>query len=292
MNSMPIAKNLPELSHLISHHSGTITGTVTQTIASWLLQRNQENRPLNEKAVARFSEILKSGRWQNTGEPVIVSREGMLNDGQHRLTAILRTNIAAELDVRFGVPRAAFQVTGTGAERTRGQILSIAGITNANKSAAVARVVLMYDRRIMANNGFKPDPDILLELLRGEPHISEVIRICESTRFNPRRSAAIVGILAVAARHASLCDIQKFADISAGAACPSDSNPAHRLYIHIRDAALSRVRIKQVELSALTAISWNSFVNKQEISRIRLDENAMTSQGFPCVQRGDRGGAV
>ncbi len=54
--------------------------------------------------------MLREGRWLNTGEPIIVSREGILNDGQHRLLAIKETNMSAELDIRFGVPRVAFRL--------------------------------------------------------------------------------------------------------------------------------------------------------------------------------------
>ena len=72
----------------------------------------------------------------NTGEPIIVSREGVLNEGQHRLTAVQRSGIGAVLDVPFGISREAFAATGTGARRTVGNVGAIAGKSRASMLSA------------------------------------------------------------------------------------------------------------------------------------------------------------
>jgi hypothetical protein len=68
--------------------------------------------------VDRFVARLRAGQWINAGEPVIISDTGCLNDGQHRLTAIMRNGIPAVMDLLMGIARDAFTATGTGARRT------------------------------------------------------------------------------------------------------------------------------------------------------------------------------
>ena len=108
-----------ELIDLVADFNGLITGLVTPELAGWMLALNVNNRPMSPRAIDRFIKILQRGAWQLTGEPIIVANNGHLSDGQHRLTAIRRTGIAAECDIRFGIAREAFSVTGTGAGAQR-----------------------------------------------------------------------------------------------------------------------------------------------------------------------------
>ena len=77
-----------DLLDLVSNFSGTINCLVTSQIASWLLDLNTGNRPVLKAHVDRFRTILQTKRWQNTGEPIIVSREGVLNDVHSGLTHV------------------------------------------------------------------------------------------------------------------------------------------------------------------------------------------------------------
>lgn len=70
---------------------------------------------------------------------------GYLNDGQHQLLGIKSTGIPAEIDVRFGVPRDAFHVTGFGKRRSAAQVLGIEGYSNATCQASIARLIRAYD---------------------------------------------------------------------------------------------------------------------------------------------------
>lgn len=168
------------LLELITSHSGTITGLVTPEIAKALLSINTGNRPVSKTSLDKFRSILSEGRWQNTGEPVIISREGILNDGQHRLMAVANGLHAVEMDVRFGIPRAAFPVTGTGTKRTVGNIVGIAGIANANLMAATARIIYaarLEQWQLLHTN---VDPDKIIALIREEKFLGDVAALIKS----------------------------------------------------------------------------------------------------------------
>ena len=117
-------------------------------IAGWLLNLNTGNRPILKANVERFQAILKADRWQNTGEPIIVSREGVLNDGQHRLLAIK----AAGCTVRLGVTREAFYATGFGKRRSTPDVLGVEGYSNTSCQASIARLIRAYDAGQVADD--------------------------------------------------------------------------------------------------------------------------------------------
>src|SRR5699024_12136781 len=74
--------------------------------------------------------ILKDGRWAYTSEPIIFSENGNLLNGQHRLVAIIKTGIAAELLVTFKVEGEAFKYMDAGTKRGAMHIFEIEGIKN------------------------------------------------------------------------------------------------------------------------------------------------------------------
>lgn len=68
--------------------------------AADLLRYNTHNRPLDERRIDLLSADMSSGRWKETGIPVIVRMQGterVIEDGQHRLHAIIRAHVTVPL---------------------------------------------------------------------------------------------------------------------------------------------------------------------------------------------------
>lgn len=112
--------------------------------AARLLTLNCCNRPLMEANVAFFENHLRLGELQLTHQGIAIGSSGKLLDGQHRLTAIVRTGISAELLVATDVADAAFAVLDTGAGRTARDVLGIHGAIYASTTAAAIRLYLCH----------------------------------------------------------------------------------------------------------------------------------------------------
>ena len=78
---------------------------ITPAIAKVLLANNNKNRTLVISGVRKWAEALKSGDWEDNGETIKVADTGELNDGQHRLTAVVETGIPLATFVAFGLSR-------------------------------------------------------------------------------------------------------------------------------------------------------------------------------------------
>lgn len=78
--------------------------TVTPAMAiTWLQHHNKFNRFIKPSVVDQFVRDLVAGRWKLTHQGVAFDWNGQLVDGQHRLTAIAKANIAATVYVATGL---------------------------------------------------------------------------------------------------------------------------------------------------------------------------------------------
>ena len=281
-----LAASEDELLQIVATHSGTVTGLVTSEIAKWLLSLNTGNRPMEKGNADRFRTILREGRWQNTGEPIIVSHEGILNDGQHRLAAIVDTGIAAEMDVRFGIPRGAFNATGTAKRRSNSNVLSIEGYPNASCQAAIARLLRHYDARQMAQYRAQVEPAEVLRIVEAEDLIGEVAAKIQRFRFGPARTGPFGFVLVVAARSNPIEKVFAFADVVGTGLGQGEVDPAYRLHVKMRDAAMRRERWQQIDVAILTTKAWNARLHGNHHTPLRIVEADRTSAGFPKIAGG------
>lgn len=119
--------------------------TITPEIASKILGANTDNRKLNLNHVKFLSDQIVSGNWKETGDPVKIAPNGRLLDGQHRLSAIVKSEHPISVWVARDVPEEVFTVLDTGKVRSAGDALSIAGLKSSTSQAALAKAVMAYD---------------------------------------------------------------------------------------------------------------------------------------------------
>lgn len=70
---------------------------VTPEIATEWLAKNNDNRAINNSRVNLYSSAMRDGHWVENGQPIIISTDGYLIDGQHRLTALIRAGVSLDM---------------------------------------------------------------------------------------------------------------------------------------------------------------------------------------------------
>lgn len=123
------------------------TVLMTPGLAAVLLspERNPDNRAIKPYKLGHFISDMVGGRWSFNGQPIILSKEGLLNDGQHRLTALCEANLALPFRMQFGIERETRTTLDQGSARTAGDFLHMGGGTHANQCASIARVLMAYE---------------------------------------------------------------------------------------------------------------------------------------------------
>jgi hypothetical protein len=124
---------------------------ITPTMAKKLLEKNISNRRLKQKTVEKYTKDMQLGIWkEDTGELIKISISGYLLDGQHRLYAIVKSNISQKMHVGTDLPDEVFKVIDTGSSRNSADIFHIDGIANSN---TIPSIIYTYKRFIGGYTG-------------------------------------------------------------------------------------------------------------------------------------------
>lgn len=207
---------------------------ITPEIANTLLRYNASglggtNRILRGKEVAHWASIIKDGQWMNTGEPIIMSDDKTLNDGQHRLAAVILADRPAMMDIRFGVPRQAFITTGVGKMRTGADALTIAGYGNQFGLAGACRMIIAYQKGLPNAARQRTRPPEVIALMERHPDIPEALALL--SYIGKRVRVGSFQALAFLALHSgNRATAQGFFDILRSQAALGGGTAAHQLY--------------------------------------------------------------
>ena len=291
---LPLAISEEELLVLIVNHDGTLHRTITPEIAGWLLALNTHNRRLDRHWVNRFIQILKGGEWLNTGEPIILSREAILNDGQHRLQAIKESGISAQIDVRFGIARTAFHATGSGKRRSASDVLAMEGYFNTTCQAAIGRLLHVYDQNKMGSLRDPVEAGVILKVVERNDDIGEFAAKIQKNKLPMARSSAFGLVLVIAARTAPKESILQFVETVAGGLAQSEEDAARCLHVKFRDLSIARTKLHQEDIAAMSIKAWNAWANDEAVL-LRVNNTERTSPGFPRIidwKQTQRGGLI
>ena len=118
--------------------------TVTPDIARRLLETNKDNRKINEAQVRQIADDIEHGRYVLNGETIVLSKEGLLNDGQHRLEGVVRANKPIQTAMMFGVDRKSRFTVDMGRARRTSEFLAMQGVVNYVGCAATSSLLTLY----------------------------------------------------------------------------------------------------------------------------------------------------
>ena len=114
---------------------------VTPQMAESYLSHNTENRKINNGTVRRYYNDIINGKWVLNGEPIVIDRDGVLRNGQHRMMAVVKAGKAIPTVIVEGVDPAAFRSMDTGHLRTPADVLRIDNVPYAD---VVASIITKY----------------------------------------------------------------------------------------------------------------------------------------------------
>lgn len=135
---------------------------ITPTMAADILKNNQDNRAITKSKVESYASDMLAGRFIGlNGETIKIAAGGELNDGQHRLMAILKSGVTLETLVTFGLERDSRMTLDQGKVKSPGDYLGMSGLKNSHKLAAIAHVIYCFE------NGKLPSAHGATEYLGG-----------------------------------------------------------------------------------------------------------------------------
>jgi hypothetical protein len=127
---------------------------VTPQDAKALLELNTENyRRVRPGLVNKYARDMAAGRWRFTGDTLKIDRNGIMADGQNRLSAQIKADVTLPWTIVWGTDPEATMVMDSGGARTAADHLTHVGVPNAHQAAAIARQIIRETMPARGNTG-------------------------------------------------------------------------------------------------------------------------------------------
>ena len=132
---------------ILEHRSKTCTMNgwydVTPELANYLLGLNVSNyRNLNSNRVNMYASDMVNGKWQKNGEPVVIGKNGILQNGQHRLHGVVKSGTTIQMYLIFDADVTV--VYDGGAQRTLSSWFKYEQLSVSTFNVATAKLLVKY----------------------------------------------------------------------------------------------------------------------------------------------------
>lgn len=249
--------------------------------ASRLLDGRPMNRYLSEHRAQQIGQRITDGKWVANGESIVLTHDGVLLDGQHRLRAAQIAGSAIVAYVVFVAQKSGkvLDTIDTGWARTGGHRLSAEGVEHYNTKAAMIATKRYYDS--VHSDRVKSAKADHEEVVRTYRHNKAAIDLAASLVIANRvvgMPGSILGFVAWMAIDDSQTEqMQRFVEALSTGANLSGSNPALILRERLKDQGPSRGINSKKTLLAMTVKAWVAFRDKRPLKLVKWDDR----QSFP-----------
>lgn len=148
----------------------------------WLENHNIKNRSLRAAHVRRMARDAEDGNWLTTGDTIKFDCNGVLIDGQHRLSMIASQKKSVMCLVITGLDPKVKGVLDTNARRAAHDALAFAGVAKYGSFIAAAKIRLEMDRRtVTLTSGLRSEAtnSQVVDWCLAHPHISDLAPVAK-----------------------------------------------------------------------------------------------------------------
>ncbi len=194
--------------------------TISPAEAKRLLENNDGNRKLSDRLASQYAEDMRTGSWALNGETIKVCNTSRypdpplwlhsLVDGQHRLTACVKSKKPFTTAVAFVKKLESFATVDSGKRRSAGDVFSILGHKHSNQLAAALKLqVLVESGRLIDSVGGAGttadirNHDLEAELLK-RPELIDSVEFAHRMKSKLKTRPACMAVA-----HYNLCKIDK-----------------------------------------------------------------------------------
>jgi hypothetical protein len=256
--------------------------TITPHVAELVLaDLNKGNRTKKPEEIRRYAQYMKDGRWALTGESIKFGTDGMLKDGQNRLSACLQAGVSFQTHVVFGIDPNVFANIDRGKNRNPADVFHIAGITYPSDTAATVRwLLLIANGEVKSRTTFQPDH--LLREYRGynAVELEKCVKVARRIRTNTKQPPGPLAATYYLARQKSPEEADKFFKNWADGSPHVVQQKLQRKLMKM--ASENNGRVHDVVRTAMLVQAWNHFVKGQKGAMTKFDWSL--KMPFPNIQ--------
>jgi hypothetical protein len=254
---------------------------ISPGVATEMLTRNDENRPIDRGRVKHLRDAIQRGEWLVSHQGIAFAgswTDSRLLDGQHRLEAIRQSGQTVRLLVFENVPRETFSVMDTGRSRTASTVLAMQGEHDASLLGAAIRHIHLFktmpDAEWKGQSSRLTNAQVLTFL---EANREEVTKACGVARLMSKErliipTAAAVGYYTTREASPGVGQESWIKGMTTGAdLSPGDPRLALRnALISVGTGTSGRRRSDSRGQLGLYLKAWNAWVLQKSVKQLRF----------------------
>lgn len=255
--------------------------SVTPELAASWLELNTNNRPLSPLTVKKYTLEMNAGTWRHpTGEALIFDNHNVIQQGQHRLHAVVQSGKTIQFWVMFNADPDDFQVIDSGKKRTIGDVMSMQGVKNQATVAATTRLLYLHMNVTHSPHGsWDPKKITRSEIINFHQRYEKIIeravlegeRMRRTVRMSASQFAAVHSYVQIISEGTT--QMHEFCDgVATGSMLPTHS-PMLALRTWASSPRPVTKNSQKVGVAIITK-TWNAFINGASIKTayFRADE--------------------
>lgn len=270
--------------------AGNITVTyelITPDLARELLEGNTHNRSVNQKRIKELAELHGTSFWKETGDPIRITDDGVLVDGQHRLLAIVQSGVPVHYFIMRGVDLTAQEVIDTGSRRTLASMLQTRQEQNRTTLATAIKVIYHWEHGGRSADGLGVVPiNVLLAFYDSNPGIKAIARRTLGVNQAIRGGAGAVALTMWLFDHIDGEDAAHFWDRLKSEYDHTEGDPISTLRKALlrdaEEAAKNRASVRgQTWRAAVIIKAWNAYRRGEQVHRLQFSPGGSRPEKFP-----------
>lgn len=264
----------------------SVVADLTPDLAAKLLARNPANRPIRERGQTRsveaYAAAMRRGEWVLNGQTLSISKDGLLNDGQHRCSAVIEAGVPVAALLTFGVDRDSRHTVDQGAARTPGQILAMRGEKNYNQLASAAHFLWCYRSGLPFS--YRPSNDQMIDVVEGNPGLGEAVTdaalLAKSFRISGGYLAGAYFLCRELNRGVADDLLRK---TQTGIGILNEREPVNKLRKRYTDHLSKTNLIQGPEVAALFIKAFNATIRGRTLQALMWRQEGPAAEDFPIV---------
>lgn len=281
---------------------------ITSEMASKVLaDHNNDNRPKSPTVIDRYRAIIGAELWQLTHQGLAFDVRGILQDGQHRLTALEEAakvaghSLTLPFAVFVGMPEENFKVIDEGALRVARQLFAKGGEKNTGALQSAIRLVYYYqDGDARRSARLRLSNQIVVDAFAKDEAAYR-----ESTSYAVSRGPKIRGmnVASLAAAHYLIRKVngpeneyvrQFFSGVADGTVPGTrlmllEDDPRYALRKKLADVKDAVERGRKAErrsgltITGMIIASWNNMVKTNKIRHLYFNDDTAIPEILRCI---------
>jgi len=245
-----------------------------------LADKNAGNRPMNKRHVESLAKEMKKGNWKVNGDTICMNGTKLI-DGQHRLAAVVLSEVTIQSFVVEGLSSDVFDTKDVGKRRSAGDTLGVRGEANACRLAAALPIIDQYytgrsDMRVTYTN------TEMEELLAKYPDARQSLQTGHSTKGLIIPSVLDACHYLFSRKDPAMAD--EFVEKILKGTGLEEGAPWYVLRERLVGNSLAKAKISRPYMLALCIKAWNFQRTGAKLRFLRWREKGDAAESFPVIQ--------